>query len=73
MDSTARYCPIRRNLEKRGWILVSRLSSVAAGLLCHAGVNPKAFNATSAECSNIRVQIAAAHRLLSRHREQHGC
>ena len=73
MDLTARYCSIRRSLEERGWILVSRLSTVAGGLLRYAGVDPKAFNATTAECSNIRVQIAAARRLLSKHREQHGC
>jgi len=73
MDLTACYCPTRRNLEERGWILVSHLSRVSAGLLRYAGVDPKAFNVTSTECSCIRNELAATHRLLSKHREQHGC
>jgi len=73
MNLTAGYCPTRRDLEERGWNLVSRLSSVSGGLLRYAGVDPKAFNATTAECSDIRVQITATRRLLSKHREQHGC
>jgi hypothetical protein len=72
MDLTA-PCPIRRNLEESHRILVSRLSSMSSLLSGLAGVDHNVFNATSAECFRIKDEIAAAHRLLSKHREQHGC
>ena len=73
MGLTARDCHTRRHLEEHGRILANRLSRVTARLLQPAAVDPKAFNATNAESSYIKNELAATHRLLNKHRERHGC
>jgi hypothetical protein len=73
MDLTDRYCSTRRDLEEHGRILIKRLSRVTARLLQPAVVDPNAFNATNAERSDVVHEIAETNRLLSKHRERHGC
>jgi len=73
MDLTDRYCHTRRDLEEHDRILIRRLSRATARLLHSAAVDSKAFNATIAECSYIKNEIAETNRLLSKHRGRHGC
>ena len=72
MDLSATYCPTRRSLEERSWNLVRRLSTTAARLVGWAAADRRAFNATAAECKEIRVLVAEAHRKLRAHRASHG-
>jgi hypothetical protein len=67
------YCPTRRALEERSWKLVSRLSKTAGRLLGSAGVDHRAFNATTLECREIRALIVESHEVLRAHRLSHGC
>jgi CDP-diacylglycerol pyrophosphatase len=73
MDLTTQYCPIRRNLEKRNWNLVSRWSSLSVGLIGSAGRDYRAFNAASAKCKKARVEIRELRKQLEAHRAEHGC
>lgn len=67
------YCPARRTLEERSWNLVSRLSATTGRLVGSAAMDYKTFNATLAECGEIRALVAEAHRELKAHRASHGC
>lgn len=73
MDWSANYCPARRTLEERSWNLVNRLSTTTGRLVGSAAMDHKTFNATLAECGEIRALVAKAHRELKAHRTSHGC
>ena len=73
MGIGAKYCPARRSLEERSWSLVSRLSATTGRLVGSAGMDHKTFNHVMAECGEIRVLVAKAHRELKAHRDSHGC
>jgi len=73
MGRTAQYCPTRRDLETQNYNLVSRLSRLSAGLIGSAGVDTKAFNATTAECKETHAEITQIRQQLQAHRAKHGC
>lgn len=73
MDFTAAYCPVRRQLEERGWTLVSKLSEAASRLFGLVGNHSGAFNETKRECEGLRADIVDANQNLREHRSEHGC
>lgn len=73
MDLGAQYCPARRNLEERGWVLVSQLSDLSSRLIGLAGSDHRAFMAAKASCDEKRVQLTESHHELQTHRAKHGC
>lgn len=73
MHPTAKYCPTRRGLEQQGSILVERLSSISTRLMCLAAADHKGFNAASAECAELKTEIAVTRYALNSHRKKHGC
>ena len=73
MDLSATYCPMRRDLEERGWWLTSRLSSLTGRLLDLVGQDHAAFVSMKDECRETRAAITESHRGLAAHRRDHGC
>lgn len=73
MELTAKDCATRRSLERRNWLLTSKLSNTATRLMGSVGVDHKRFNETVAECSELRSQLAGVHKQLQDHRSNHGC
>lgn len=73
MDTTTQYCPIRKDLEKRSWKLVSKLSSLSPRLMVSAGIDHKVFNETTAELRETRAEIVEIRQQLEAHRSKHGC
>lgn len=73
MDLTSQYCPDRRNLEERVWVLVSRLSASTGQLLNLIGKNHQVFLSAKADCGQTRDEIIELRRQLDGHRFAHGC
>jgi hypothetical protein len=67
------YCAIRRGLEERAWILVSKLAHVTGRLPHLAGKDHRAFREARAKCHDLRAQLAASRRALQQHRQLHNC
>jgi hypothetical protein len=73
VDLTLTYCPVRRSLEARNWVLVSQLSCASTRLLKLIGKNHVAFVVARAECEDLRKQITRSERHLLDHRNLHRC
>lgn len=73
MDLTCQYCPDRRNLEERVWVLVSRLSALTGRLLDLVGKNHQVFLSAQADCGHTRDEIIELRRQLQGHRSVHHC
>jgi hypothetical protein len=73
MDFAAAYCPTRRDIEKRGWVLTSQLFSLTARLLKKVGDDHGAFMALREECRAAKLAITASNQSLRDHRREHGC
>jgi hypothetical protein len=73
MDLAIRYCPDRRNLEEKVWVLVSRLSALTGRLLGLIGKDHQTFTLTQTACSDARADIVDFRRQLDIHRSVHGC
>lgn len=73
MELTVEYCPTRRAIEERGWVLTTKFSTIAGRLVSSASIDHGLFNRTVAECGEIRSELAESHRQLRNHRSSHGC
>lgn len=73
MELSEKTCATRRSLERRNWLLTSKLSLAATRLMGTVGVDHKRFNETAAKCSEIRSELAGVHKQLQDHRSNHGC
>lgn len=73
MDFTAMYCPVRRDLEEKGWFLTSRLAALTDHLIRLSRCDHGAFLAAKGECQQARRDISSAHVELKEHRRMHGC
>lgn len=67
------YCPIRRDLEERGWNLTSRLAAQTERLILIAGSDHHAFLQIREECQETAQEITESHVELREHRQEHGC
>jgi len=72
-DPLTQYCPIRRDLEQRGFDLVSQLAVLTEKLLRLVGHRHVAFVAMKSESANTRADIMHPQRKLAQHRLAHGC
>ena len=72
MDLASQYCPTRREIEERSWVLVTRLSCLSSRLLDLIG-DHLAFDATKGECADLRTEITELGRRLHAHRSAHNC
>lgn len=73
MDLTSQYCPDRRNLEEKVWVLASRLSTLTGRLLSLTGKNHQIFLSAKADCSDTHAEIVGLRQDLKAHRLAHGC
>ncbi len=67
------YCPIRKQLERRSQILLSRLVAVNDRLVELIGGDRTGFDEATAECHNLHTNIREARRDAQEHRLAHGC
>ena len=72
MDLTSQYCQLRRDIEERSWVLVSRLSMLTECLNRLIGQHA-AFRDMKLQCAEVRQEIAASNLLLKKHRAAHRC
>jgi hypothetical protein len=73
MDLTVQYCPDRRNLEEKVWVLVSRLSALTGRLLGLVGKDHQTFALTQTACTEARADIVVFRQQLDIHRAAHRC
>lgn len=73
MSLAVRPCPTRKDLEEQSAILTNRLSNLASKLMTLVAADHSGFNAASARCGEVRVQLKESRLRLQAHRSQHGC
>lgn len=73
MDLTFQYCPDRRILEEKVWVLASRLSTLTGRLLALTGKDHQVFLLAKDDCSHTHAEIFELRRELTAHRFAHGC
>ncbi len=72
MEKSHTYCPTRRRLEERGWMLISKLASVSGRLINLIGKH-QAFIEAKDECNDLRTAITESQTALRDHRAMHNC
>jgi len=72
MDVNSQYCPARRDIEERSWVLVSKLAKLSSQLLNLLG-NHQAFAETKDECAHVRTEFTELAQRLQSHRLLHRC
>lgn len=73
MDFSVTYCPMRRDLEERGWWLTGRLAALTTRLMQLIGADHQMFLEVRQECRETKVEITDSHQSLREHRRGHGC
>ena len=73
MDITAAYCSVRRNLEERQWVLISRLAVLTQCLHRLIGCEHDEFLTMLDHCQTAALDIQDARDNLRGHRHYHRC
>lgn len=73
MDLTATYCQIRRDLEERSWVMVSRHAALTSRLLRLTGRGHQAFLDAKEDCRISSEEVNESQNNLRIHRREHGC
>lgn len=73
MDSTSRYCQIRRDLQERSFLLMQKLAALTKRLDALAGNSHEEFQPTLAACLEACEELADARRQTLDHRIAHRC
>ena len=73
MNFVTAYCPVRRDLEERGWNLTSRHALLTDRLISLIGHGHQAFLDLQDQCRTTSLQITDSRGKLHEHRREHGC